>query len=210
MHKCQCRIDNSEEALRERCKLAGVTGEGWKLEQDFWSLPGREEMEKTVREMAADFNRDGGFGWLTLVSPYGLGKSAIGEWLVIQAVKAGRRAWFATDADVKEAISAQFRGDNGLLTRMADTSVLVFDQPDWLYDKDGGSYQVNQARSILDRRYRLRDCQTTVLLLNLTAWESRAESGLAAIFSRAEEGKIVISRAAGIRPAIGKTIEEKA
>jgi hypothetical protein len=62
------------------------------------------------------------------------------------------------------------------------------------------------ARDILDRRYRDRDSKATVLLVNLHAWEERAESGLAAIFNRAEEGKILISKAKGVRATLGEVV----
>lgn len=211
MQSCTCRgqISGGEAAVKAAAKSAGVTGEGWKLEREFWSLTGREELEQAVKEMADDFTKGGGFGWLTLVSNFGLGKSAMGEWLVIQAIRAGRKAVFASCDNFQEALACQIRGEDGLLTKLAQASVLVLDQPDWLYEKGGDSYQINQARVLLDRRYRLRDSLTTVMLLNLKAWQRRNESGLAAIYNRAEEGRVVVTHAAGVRSAIGQTVETK-
>lgn len=206
VHSCECRADNSEEAIRHRCNAAGVTKEGWGLENEFWSLDGREELELATKEMAASFQDGICSGWLTLVAPYGLGKSAMGEWLVIQAIRAGIRAMFMTAEGAQDAIKQSFDGESVAWHKASTSSLLVFDQPDWLYDK-GTTYQVNQARNMLDGRYRNRDTRATVLLLNIKGWDNRHESGLSAIFNRAEEGKIVISRAEGVRASIGEKVE---
>lgn len=201
-----CKTENSEEAIRERIKQAGVTSDGWKLEEDFWSINGRKKLEDAIKNMAAKITGGDCSGWLTVVSGFGLGKSAMAQWLVIQAVRAGVQSMFVTANDFQKAVSEEAQGIGNALDRIEKIPLLVFDQPDWLYQK-GETFQINKARAILDARYIHRDQQATVLILNLLGWESRYESGLAAIFDRADEYPVVISKTAGIRSEIGERIE---
>lgn len=205
---CECQEDKSEEAVKRTAQLAGVTKEGWKLESDFWSLDGRQDLEEAIKAKAEQIIAGDVSGWLTLVSPYGLGKSAMGEWLVIQAIRAGVRSLFLTAKDAQDALKAGFDGYDVLWHRVETSALLVFDQPDWLYDK-GSTYQINQVRNMLDERYRQRDHKATVILVNIVGWEKRSESGLSAIFNRAEEGKVVVAKTDGIRSAIGEIIEPR-
>lgn len=201
-----CKTENSEEAINERIRLAGVGEDGWKMDREFWSIGGRRPLEIAVKDMAKQLEGGNCSGWLTLVSSFGLGKSAMGQWLVIQAVRAGVQSMYITAGDFQEAVSDEINGIGNKVDRAAKVNLLVFDQPDWLYSK-GDTYQVNQARKMLDARYQNRHELCTVLILNLLGWEIRHDTGLAAIFNRAEEGKIVISKAAGVREEIGERIE---
>jgi len=202
----KCRTDNSEQAVLERIRKAGVGEDGWKLDQDFWHIDGRKPLEDAIKDMAKQLQAGNCSGWLTLVSSFGLGKSAMGQWLVIQAVRAGVQSMYMTAGDFQQAVSDEIGGIGNKVDRSAKVQLLVFDQPDWLYSK-GETYQINQARKMLDARYMNRHELCTVIILNLLGWESRHDTGLAAIMNRAEEGKIVISKAAGVREEIGERIE---
>jgi len=204
--KCRVEEENTEEAILERIKEAGVEKDGWRVDAEWWPIPGRERIEKAVKEQAKRFEDGDCSGWLTIVSGFGVGKSALGEWLVIQAVRAGIPSMFITAKEFDKAVSDEISGIGNMVERASNVKFLVFDQPDWLWDK-GETYRINQARLMLDERYRQRFDTCTVLIVNLAGYDNRYKSGLSAVFNRAEEGKIVISKAAGVREEIGERIE---
>lgn len=211
---CKCRVDDSEETLRKRAIASGVGDDAWKLEgtNGFWSLPGRKEIEEAAQLMVKSMKDGDCKGWLTFVSAYGLGKTAIGQWMVLQAIRAGQRALFITayrfSAAISNSIDPDKDGDAGDLSRLLQVDLAVIDQPEKVYQGAAGqSYGMNLLWNILNERYSRRETQATVLLTNLDEWEKRKESGLKAIWDRTDEGKVIVSRAGGIRAQMGEHID---
>lgn len=174
-----------------------------------WDMPGREAMGRMVKEFANRMITADTAGLLTLAGPYGVGKSALAEFIVIECVKNNQDALYISAEQFKQAIQDSINGDDGatsLLHRLRTAAVVVFDQVDWIREVTSGgqpSYTAEVFRDVFDFRYKLKRTHATVFIVNLEAWHHSGGDMLAAVYDRMREGQVAVMEAAGIREQLG-------
>lgn len=199
--------------LRDDLRAAGIPDPEAVIERAgdiWWSKPGREEMGSAVDRFIGRMLADQIAGSLTLVGPYGVGKTALGEFIVYACRKANRDALYVTAERFKEAVKDQFGDESSpYLQRLRTAAIVVMDQVDWIRETTGGgraSYTAELFRDVFNHRYNLRKTHATVYVVNQQAWEGQGEDVLAAIYNRMTEGEVVFAQGKGTRAEIASAV----
>lgn len=200
---------NPKQKLLEDLRQAGLSDPESALNKSiYWnSMAGRQEMEAGIRDLISHIQHDTYAGQVTLVGPFGCGKSTLAQYAVVEARKANRDALYVTAERFKEAVSEQIRneqdgGGSSYLQRIKSAPIVIFDQIDWIRETVSGgrqSYTAEVFRDVFNHRYELRRTHCTVYVVNLQAWEKHGDDALAAIYDRMNDGIVLIANTKDIR-----------
>lgn len=202
---------NPRELLREHLRLAGIIDPERALAQEiWWGRPYRLEMERGVQGFISRMVQNRISGTLTLVGPYGCGKSTLSEHIVVECKRASLDVLYVTAERFKEAAMDAVRSDDGdspYLKRVRSAPIVVMDQLDWIRESTSTgqpSYTAEVFRDVFDHRYRMRNSCATVYVVNLDAWQQAGKEMLSAIYDRMKEGEVYTARNKETRQEIGE------
>lgn len=203
-----CADEGYRAILRGRC---GVTDWEATATTDIWDIPGREQMLSVVNGALSEWTNSHVYGWLTIVGPYGSGKTKIAQVMVRRAVEANVAARYILAHDIGQAIMNTVVDENmtpeEALEPFRQVPLLVIDQLDWLRQRTGKgdmTMVIEHLLAFLDHRYRERQSKATVLVLNHD-WYMSGGGELAPIVSRAREGWLAMTEIGDLRDMAGKT-----
>lgn len=207
----RCPVCSSEAfraVLRDRCGVAD-----WEAtaQTELWDVPGREHMVSVINGALSEWTTNHVHGWLTIVGPYGSGKTKIAQVMVRKAVEANIAARYILAHDLGQAImstvTAEDRTPDSVLEPFRQAKLLVIDQLDWLRQRTGKgdmTMVIEHLLPFLDHRYRERQDKATVLVLNQD-WYLSGGGELAPIVSRATEGWMAMTDVGDLRDRAGKS-----
>lgn len=206
---------NPKRKLIEDLRRAGIADpEAAITKEIYWnSMEGRFDMELGIRELIQRIKHDTYAGQVTLVGPYGCGKSTLAQYVVVEARKANRDALYITADAFKEAVSEQIHteadgGGSAYLKRIKSAPIVVMDQIDWIRETVSGgrqSYTAEIFRDVFNHRYELRRTHCTLYVVNLQAWQKRGDEALAAIYDRMTDGIVLIADIHDIRQTLNQS-----
>jgi DNA replication protein DnaC len=198
---------NPHQKLLEDLRRSGIADpEGAVTRDIWWKKPGREQMEAGIKELVERIKNDTYAGQVTLVGPFGSGKSTLSQYVVVQARKAHRDAIYVTAQRFKEAALEQVKneqdGGSTYIQRIRTAPIVVMDQIDWIREITSGgqqSYTAEVFRDVFNHRYELRRTHCTVYVVNMDAWTQRGHQMLAAIYDRMQDGMVLIDNTKNTR-----------
>jgi len=196
--------------LLEDLRRSGIADpEGAVTRDIWWGKPGREAMEAGIRELIQRIQNDTYAGQVTLIGPFGGGKSTLSQHVVVEARRAHRDAIYVTAERFKDAATEQFRneqdGGSSYIQRIRTAPIVVMDQIDWIREITSGgqqSYTAEVFRDVFNHRYELRRTHCTVYVVNIAAWQERGKAGLAAIYDRMQDGEVLIDQTRNTRATL--------
>lgn len=201
-----CSGSTHRSILQGRC---GVPDPIRVARAEVWTVKGREGMVTEVNRALAQWTREGPAGWLSLIGPYGCGKSFLAQRAVARLVEADIEAVYAQAHQVgrriMDAVTSSLPADSAV-DRFRRVPVLAIDQLDWLrqYAASGQmTFVLETLLNLLDERYMNRHQQATILVLNRDWWISGGGE-LAPIVSRATEGWIAETDVPNLREIAGQ------
>lgn len=175
----------------------------------WWEYAGREAMSDAVKRAIARYTAGDTTGTLTLVGPYGCGKSTFAAEIVRACTVANITALYVSTDRFKRAVqdSIGMDGTNPDLDRIQNTPVVVFDQIDWIRETGAGggtTFVAEKARDIFNARYNMRRSRATVYVVNTAAWNDAGNDALAALYDRMKDGEVAQCDLSGLRERIGQ------
>jgi hypothetical protein len=202
-----CADDSYRSLLRARC---GVVDNEATAGTELWDVPGREQMMTVVNGALSEWTNNRVYGWLTIVGPYGSGKTKIAQVLVRRAVETNVAARYILAHDLGQAITNTVTDESRNIEEVLDpfrrVPLLVIDQLDWLRQrtsKGDMTMVVEHLLAFLDHRYRERHDKATVMVLNHD-WYVSGGGELAPIVSRAKEGWVAMTEVGNLREVAGQ------
>ena len=175
-------------------QVCGVSDHEATADSDVWELEARSHMVKKINEAIAKWTEDGPSGWLTLVGPYGCGKTFLAQWVVRRLVAARIPARYVLGQHLSRKVYDAIDDPNMTPDRALDLyrglDVLAIDQLDWTRQttaKGSATFALEHLVPFLDDRYRNRHKLATILIFNLDWWNS-CGGEYAPILSRCREG----------------------
>lgn len=207
-----CTTENFRSILRARC---GVEDAEATASTEIWAIAGREQMITVINGALSEWTNNHVYGWLTIVGPYGSGKTKLAQVLVRRAVEANIAARYILAHDLGQAIMSTVTDDSKtpeeILEPFRRATLLVIDQLDWLRQRTGKgdmTMVVEHLLALLDHRYRERQDKATVLVLNRD-WYMSGGGELAPIVSRASEGWLAVTEVGNLREMVGQAQREQ-
>jgi hypothetical protein len=202
-----CADESFRAVLRSRC---GVTDKEATANDEIWEVDGREEMVAVVNGALSEWTNNRVYGWLTIVGPYGSGKTKLAQVLVRRAVEANIAARYILAHDMGQLIMNTITDDSRSIEEVLEPlrriPLLVIDQLDWLRQrtsKGDMTMVIEHLLAFLDHRYRERHDKATVLGLNRD-WYLSGGGELAPIVSRAKEGWVAMTEVGNLREIAGE------
>jgi hypothetical protein len=202
-----CATESYRAILRSRC---GVEDNEATASTEIWEVAGREQMIATVNGALSEWTNNHVYGWLTIVGPYGSGKTKLAQVTVRRAVESNISARYILAHDLGQFIMSTVTDDSKtpeeVLEPFRRAQLLVIDQLDWLRQKTNKgdmTMVIEHLLAFLDHRYRERQDKATVLVLNHD-WYTSGGGELAPIVSRAAEGWVAITDIGNLRDIAGQ------
>lgn len=207
-----CTDGTVRAALFARCGVANPDGVYHSV---VWPFEGREAMVAAVDGAVSDWTTVGPSGWLTLVGPYGSGKTYLAQRAVVRCCAADLEAVYVLAHTLGQTIMQAIqegRPAEQVIARYQQVPVLAIDQLDWLRQRttsDNMTYVAESLINLLDERYRARHRLATILIVNKGWWEGPPDD-FAPIRSRATEGIIAETNVPNVREWAGRALRGEA
>jgi hypothetical protein len=215
-----CAGDSRRMFMMERSGLL-YEGRNWdEIDHRIYQIDGREQFEQMVNYAVGQWTSGNPTGWLTIIGPYGTGKTAVGEAIVKRCVMSNVQAIFVEAGKLFQVANDSFGNfdtdPQTVLSKWREAPVLVIDEIDW---KNTRKYSGDMSRAaeeiftMLNHRYRTQ--KATAIISPLDWWLIDMEGNLhlnpdqgsdwKAILSRGSEGWIALTQIADQRQTFGKS-----
>jgi hypothetical protein len=223
-----CPICSGTERKRFLIDRSGLAELWDEIDPRIYAIEGRESFNDVINRTAAKWTTGNPTGWITIIGPYGSGKTAAGMAIVKRAIMTGVEAQFVEASTLFRAVEETYGGfdlDDAqtALSRWRNTPILVVDELDWKNTRKSSGDMLRAAEEVitmLNDRY--RNQRATAIISPLDWWEVAFDgiprlnpnlgSDWKAVLSRATEGEIALTQVSDQRREIGevrRTIESE-